>query len=287
MLNAMRLPPAFILALLLPLFCGCDKVKTPTVIVVTASFPGATAQQVADLIAAPLEQQLHGAEGLTRIESSSSNDGSYLAHLRFESIADSAEIQQLVTNRVALAKPNLPNNVQVSNNLVQPANGNPTQVTLAIIDRDNQGWAALKRCAEEALKPLAAANVINNPTAFPIEERQISLNINRDKQTLLGLTTEEVHQAIPPNARELKIEDLQKLTVGEKKIPLAQFVTFTEGLAPSAIVRVNLQPAIRITGAASNGNSVPEAAKQAAELIEAELKRLQRRGFTVENLSDK
>ena len=47
------------------------------VIRVTTAYPGASARVVADTIAAPLEQQINGVEGMTRIESESRDDGSY------------------------------------------------------------------------------------------------------------------------------------------------------------------------------------------------------------------
>src|SRR5262245_54583311 len=78
------------------------------VLVVTASYPGANAQTVADTVAAPIEQQINGTELLTRIESESRNDGSYVATLRFKSNADAAMAIVLVENRIALAKPTLP-----------------------------------------------------------------------------------------------------------------------------------------------------------------------------------
>src|SRR5947208_14295080 len=49
---------------------------TPPQVVVSANYPGASAQVVADTVTTPLEQQINGVEGMTYLASSSSNDGS-------------------------------------------------------------------------------------------------------------------------------------------------------------------------------------------------------------------
>jgi multidrug efflux pump subunit AcrB len=49
---------------------------TPPQVVVSAVYPGASAQVVADTVTTPLEQQINGVQGMTYMSSSSSNDGS-------------------------------------------------------------------------------------------------------------------------------------------------------------------------------------------------------------------
>ena len=55
---------------------GCAKKPGP-ILWVVASYPGADSQTVANVIAAPIEQQINGVEGLLRLESESGDDGSY------------------------------------------------------------------------------------------------------------------------------------------------------------------------------------------------------------------
>src|SRR5437879_893331 len=50
---------------------------TPPTVRVTANYPGANAQVVADTVAAPIEQQVVGVEGMLYMSSPSNNDGSY------------------------------------------------------------------------------------------------------------------------------------------------------------------------------------------------------------------
>ena len=49
----------------------------PRTVRVTANYPGANAQVVADTVAAPIEQQVVGVEGMLYMSSQSNNDGSY------------------------------------------------------------------------------------------------------------------------------------------------------------------------------------------------------------------
>jgi multidrug efflux pump subunit AcrB len=48
----------------------------PPTVEVSASYPGANAQVVADTVAAPIEQQVNGVEGMMYMSSQSTNDGS-------------------------------------------------------------------------------------------------------------------------------------------------------------------------------------------------------------------
>ena len=85
---------------------------TPPTVRVTAFYPGANAQVVADTVAAPIEQQVNGVEGMLYMSSQSSNDGSYTLDVTFQLGADLNISQVLVQNRVAIAYPTLPDQVK-------------------------------------------------------------------------------------------------------------------------------------------------------------------------------
>jgi multidrug efflux pump len=87
------------------------EIQPPTVRV-TASYPGANAQVVADTVAAPIEQQVVGVEGMLYMSSQSNNDGSYTLDVTFEIGTDVNMAQVLVQNRVAIAEPTLPDVVR-------------------------------------------------------------------------------------------------------------------------------------------------------------------------------
>src|SRR6516162_11126434 len=86
---------------------------TPPTVTVTAAYPGANAEVVANVIAAPIEQQVNGVENMMYMSSQSTNDGSYTLTITFEIGTDLNTAQVLVQNRVALAMPQLPAQVQL------------------------------------------------------------------------------------------------------------------------------------------------------------------------------
>src|SRR5262245_17045526 len=85
---------------------------TPPMVRVTAAYPGANAQVVADTVAAPIEQQVNGVEKMLYMSSQSNNDGSYTLDVTFEIGTDVKMAQVLVQNRVAIAEPTLPDVVK-------------------------------------------------------------------------------------------------------------------------------------------------------------------------------
>jgi multidrug efflux pump subunit AcrB len=85
-----------------------NKPPYPPAIVVRANYPGANAQVVADTVAAPIEQQVIGVEGMTSMTSQCTNDGEYILTVTFKPGSDLNISQVLVQNRVSLAQPTLP-----------------------------------------------------------------------------------------------------------------------------------------------------------------------------------
>jgi multidrug efflux pump len=81
---------------------------TPPTVSVTCNYPGASAQDVADAVAAPIEQQVNGVEGMMYMSSQCANDGSYNLTVTFHQGVDVNMAQVLVQNRVNLAVPQLP-----------------------------------------------------------------------------------------------------------------------------------------------------------------------------------
>src|SRR5215510_1139493 len=86
---------------------------TPPGVAVTINYPGASAQVVADTVAAPIEQQVNGVPGMLYMSSQMGNDGSYTLTVTFDVGTDLNTALVMVQNRVALAMPQLPTQVQM------------------------------------------------------------------------------------------------------------------------------------------------------------------------------
>lgn len=84
----------------------------PPTVQVTCVYPGASAVDVQNSVAAPIEQQVVGVEKALYMASQSASDGSYTLTVTFELGTDLNMAQVLVQNRVAQALPQLPDIVQ-------------------------------------------------------------------------------------------------------------------------------------------------------------------------------
>ena len=85
----------------------------PPTVLVTASYPGASARTVMDTVALPIEQQVNGVEGMIYMQSTSASDGSYSLVVTFDVGTNPDMAQVLVQNRVSLATAQLPAAVAV------------------------------------------------------------------------------------------------------------------------------------------------------------------------------
>ncbi len=85
---------------------------TPPTVQVSATYPGANAKAVQEVVARAIEQQVNGVEGMLYMQSNSSNDGRYVLTVSFAVGTDADLAQVAVQNRVAIALPLLPSAVQ-------------------------------------------------------------------------------------------------------------------------------------------------------------------------------
>jgi hypothetical protein len=84
----------------------------PPTVVVTAQYPGASAQTISDTVAAPIEQQINGVEDMLYMYSQATSNGQLTITITFKLGTDLDKAQVLVQNRVAIAQPQLPEAVQ-------------------------------------------------------------------------------------------------------------------------------------------------------------------------------
>jgi gold/copper resistance efflux pump len=85
---------------------------TPPTVVVRAAYPGANPKVIAETVAAPLEQEINGVEGMLYMSSQASGNGSLTVTVTFEPGVDVDMAQVQVQNRVSRAVPRLPQEVQ-------------------------------------------------------------------------------------------------------------------------------------------------------------------------------
>jgi len=84
---------------------------TPPTVTVSTSYPGASANVVAETVALPIEAEVNGVQDMIYMSSKSSDDGTYELVVTFEVGTDIDMATVLVQNRVAIATPKLPEEV--------------------------------------------------------------------------------------------------------------------------------------------------------------------------------
>jgi multidrug efflux pump subunit AcrB len=272
------------------------------VIVVAASYPGANARVVTDTVAHWIEQQINGVEGMMDMVSQSNNDGSYTLTVTFKPGVNRDLAQVLVQNRVNLALPQLPDAVREAGVTTRkkvgdnggkelPAEADHHQVAIVVIDHGDLGWEELQKAAGVVVKRLAAAGALRNPQVFPRDEKEFLIDIDRAKCASLGVSTADVNKALQAwmaeHGQKAMMPESWKKVILRDKVTLGDVAVIREVYGPATVYRINLYPAIRITGAPPEGKSAAAAAAQCVDLAEADMKRLGSRGFAVENLSAK
>ncbi len=196
---------AMVIALLLT-FVGAVSLKlipveqypaiTP-VVNVSASWPGASASDVAEAIAAPLETQLNGVDHVLYMESTSSDEGTYRLSITFAAGTDADLAAIDVQNRVAQALAQLPaevqqNGVQVrkrASNLLMGVSLYSPLGTLSPLFVSNYASTQVR----EALARLPGVGEVQ---MFGARDYSMRIWLRPDRMNALNITTDDVAQAL-------------------------------------------------------------------------------------------
>src|SRR4249920_1778264 len=84
----------------------------PPTVNIAATYPGASAQVIAETVATPLELEINGVDDMLYIDSQATGDGRLSINVVFKPGVDIDQAQVNVQNRVAVAQPRLPEDVQ-------------------------------------------------------------------------------------------------------------------------------------------------------------------------------
>src|SRR5215813_10528901 len=120
---------------------------TPPSIMVSCNYPGANSFVVAESVAAPIEQQINGVEGMMYMLSQSNNDGSYNLTVTFKPGVNLNFAQVLVQNRINLALPLLPDVVKQTGVTTRKRNPDILQVIGIYSPRGRYGQLYLSNFA--------------------------------------------------------------------------------------------------------------------------------------------
>jgi multidrug efflux pump len=170
---------------------------TPPSVQVSAVFPGATAEDVAEAVAAPIEQQLSSLEGLLYYSSANSSDGTMSLQVFFDVSRDQDLAAVDVQNAIKLAEPQLPEAVRRNGVTIIKSNSDILGVT-SLTSTDPRYDAAylinyLKLNVEDEIKRVPG---IGNAQVFGGLEFSMLLQLDPEKMARLGVTVTDVRNAV-------------------------------------------------------------------------------------------
>ncbi len=170
---------------------------TPPTVQVTTSYPGANAQVLADTVASPLEQEINGVQDMLYMSSTSASDGSYTLTITFEVGTDLDRAQVLVQNRVAIAQPKLPLEVQRQGITAKKQSTNFI-MAVALTSPDNRyDGLYLSNFATQKVKDvLSRIAGVGDVQVFGSGNYGMRIWINPEKLKARSLTTQDVVNAI-------------------------------------------------------------------------------------------
>ena len=167
---------------------------SPPTVMVSASYPGADAETVAETVGVPIEEQVNGIEGMTYMSSNSSGDGSYQLTLTFENGTDQDMAAVKVQNRISLAEASLPGPVRQEGVSVF-SESSSIVLFIALESDDPERYDALYLTNYAKLNivdELARVDGVGGVSAFGAGEYAMRIWLDPDKMQTRGLTPGDV-----------------------------------------------------------------------------------------------
>ena len=201
----------------------------PPQVSISASYPGATADVIANQVAAPIEAQLNGLDNLLYFQSTSSSSGSVSISVTFKPGSDPDINQVNVQNRVSRAMAQLPQTV-VQQGVAVDKNSSSIMMVLSIYSPDERysstyidNYANLYVLDE--LKRVPGAN---RASVLGLPDIAMRVWLQPDRMAQLGITVQEVSAAIQSQNQTFGIGQIG----GQPALPGTQqtFVVNAQGL---------------------------------------------------------
>src|SRR2546423_2081686 len=169
----------------------------PPTIQVTASYPGANAQVVSETVATPIEQQVNGVENMLYMSSQSTSDGNMTLSVTFKLGTNLDTAQVLVQNRVAIAIPILPQEVQRIGVTTKKQSPDITMVVhLVSPDRSLDQLFTSNYALLQIRDELARVEGLGHTSGCGAREYSLRVWLDPNKISSRGLTAQDVVTAI-------------------------------------------------------------------------------------------
>lgn len=188
---------------------------TPPQITISATYPGATGDVVANNVAAPIEQQVNGADNMIYMNSSSSSTGNFTLNVFFQ-IGTNPELAQVdVQNRVNLALPQLPSSVQAQGIQVQKKSSAFMMVIAIYSPTDRYDSTYIANYANiyvlDGLKRVPGAN---QSSIFGNPDYAMRIWLKPDRMAQLGITASDVQKAVANQNQQFAVGSIGQSPTG-------------------------------------------------------------------------
>ena len=170
---------------------------SPPTIVVMAAYPGASAQVIADTVAAPLEAEVNGFEDLVYYSSTSDNSGNYSLTLTFKSEADDDMAYVNVNNAVKRAEHSLPTEV-VNNGLTVYKRSSDILGMVAVTSTNPEHTPLFisNYVAIHMRDPISRIDGVGQAIVFTDMTYSMRIWLNPNKMRALGITNADISEAV-------------------------------------------------------------------------------------------
>ena len=169
----------------------------PPTVVITASYPGASAETLSKTVAGPIEEQLSGVEGLLYFNSSTDSSGILNITATFEIGTNIDQATFNVSNRVNIASPRLPEMVRRTGVIVQKKS-NDILLVVMLISKDKQfdplflsNYATLN-----VLDEIKRVKGVGDASIFGARDYSMRIWLKPDRMAQLRVTTSDIAAAI-------------------------------------------------------------------------------------------
>ncbi|MGR5294292.1 efflux RND transporter permease subunit [Vibrio mediterranei] len=170
---------------------------SPPMVSVTTSYPGASAEVVADTVSKVIEAEVNGVENMIYMESKGANDGSYSLNVTFE-VGTNVDMAQVnVQNRVQQAMPRLPQEVQRNGVKVEKQDPNILMMLNLVSPDGSLDNLFLNNYMGINIKDnLARVNGVSKVSIIGGMDYSMRIWLNPDRMASLGVTVEEAIASI-------------------------------------------------------------------------------------------
>lgn len=169
----------------------------PPEVVVNASYPGASAEDVAETVAAPLETEINGVEDMIYMESTSSDSGMLKITVSFKVGKDPDQATIDVNNRVQAALSQVPETVQRTGVTVRKQSTNVLQVvTLFSPDESFDSTYLSNYMLINVLDPIKRIEGVGDASMFSEEDYSMRIWLDPAKMARYNITATDIKDAI-------------------------------------------------------------------------------------------